>query len=470
MSLSSGSSPLGSLLNNPQLLQALYPSLNLTGLSQLQQEEETALEQPLQTLSTEISNFTQTSQAWSAIQSDVNALASDATTLSQASTWAAPAASVSTTGVVGATASSTATAGAYNVDVTTAGAYDQWLGSSQTSATNALNLQGSFSINGTSISVASTDSLNSIAAKINAVDAGATATVMSGTNNGVTSYYLAVDSTQYEALNISDPSGIFEGSTGLGMTEQPNTGKSWAYTVNGVQTTSTTGTDSTTVPGLTLNLQGPGSTTITVTTSTSQAQSAINQFVGDYNALQAEINKDTGKGAILQGDPTAEGIMQQINSALLSSNSSAPVGYQSVSDAGITLNLQSDNTTKLAFSSSTFQTAATANAQALQAIFTGSGGVATQLGTILNNYGDTSTGIIAGIQTDIQSQISDLTNEQTQEQSLITIQQNALQDQFNQEMQALMAVTTQKNQLSGLLTAMLNGGSSSGSSSSSSGG
>ncbi len=473
MSVSSGASPLGSLLNNPQLLQALYPGLNLTGLSQLQQEEETALEQPLQTMSTEISNFTQTSQAWSSIQSDVNALASDATTLSQASTWAAPTASVFPTGVVAATASSSATAGTYNVDVTTAGAYDQWLGSSQTSATNTLGLQGSFSINGTSISVSSSDSLTSIAAKINAADAGATATVMSGTYNGVTSYYLAVDSTQYGALNISDPNGVFEGtgSSGLGMAEKV-TGSPWIYTVNNVTTSSTTGTDSTTVPGLTLNLQGAGSTTITVTTSTSQAQSAINQFVGDYNALQAEINKDTGKGAILQGDPTAEGIMQQINSVLLSSNSSAPVGYQSVSDAGITLNLQSDNTTKLAFSSSTFGTAATANAQALQAIFTGSGGVATQLGTILNNYGDTSTGIIAGIQTDIQSQISDLTNEQTQEQSLITIQQNALQDQFNQEMQALMAVTTQKNQLSGLLTSMLNGGSSgsSGSGSSSSGG
>lgn len=471
--MSTGPSPLGSLLNNPQLLQALYPGLNLTGLSQLQQEEETALEQPLQTLSTDISNFTQTSQAWSAIQSDINALASDATTLSQTSTWAAPTASVSPSGVLSAAASSTATAGTYNVDVTTAGAYDQWLGSSQTSATNALNLQGSFSINGTSVSVTSSDSLNSIAAKINAADAGATATVMTSTYNGATSYYLAVDSTQYAALNISDPNGVFEGtgSSGLGMAEKV-TGSPWIYTVNNVMTSSTTGTDSTTVPGLTLNLQGSGSATITVTTSTSQAQSTLSQFVSDYNALQADINKATGKGAILQGDPTAEGIMQQINSALMASSSSAPAGYQSVADAGVTLDLQADKTTQLSFSSSTFQTAATANTQALESIFTGSGGVATQVKTILNNFGDTSTGTIAGIQTNIQQQISELTNEQSQEQSLITVQQNALQDQFNQEMQALIAVTSQKDQLSGLLTSILNNGnsSSSGSGSSSSGG
>ena len=470
--MSSGASPLGSLLNNPQLLQALYPGLNLTGLSQLQQEEETALEQPTQNLTSEVSNLTQVSQTWSGIQADVNALATDATTLSTASTWAAPSATVSPTGVVDASASSTASAGTYNVDVTTQGAYDQWLGQSESSSSGALNLQGSFSIDGTAISVATTDSLSAIADKINAADVGATATVMSGTYNGTTSYYLALDSTAYNALTISDPSSIFKGtgSSGLGMAEQAGTGTPWVYTVNGVQTSSTTGTDSATVPGLTLNLQGAGSTTVTVSTSTSQAQSALNQFASDYNALQSAIDKATGKGDILEGDPTAEGIMQQINSVLLSLNSSAPIGYQSAADAGLTVNLQSDNTTQLAFSASTFTAAATSNAQALQAIFTGSGGVATQLKTVLSNLGDTSTGIIASVQTNLQSQISDLTNEETQQQSLITVQQNSLQDQFNQEMQALIAVTSQKDQLSGLLTSMLNNGSSSSSSSSSSGG
>lgn len=470
--MSSGASPLGSLLNNPQLLQALYPGLNLTGLSQLQQEEETALEQPIQNLTNDISNFTQVSQTWSGIQADVNALANDASALSTATTWSSPATSVSPTGVVGASASSTASAGTYNIDVTTQGAYDQWLGQSEASSSSALNLQGTFTINGASINVTSTDSLTSIAAKINAASAGATATVMTGTNSGVTSYYLALDSTQYEALSIGDPSNILKGtgSSGLGMVEQPNTGKSWAYTVNGVQTSSTSGTDSATVPGLTLNLQGAGTTTVTVTTSTNQAQSVLNQFVSDYNALQTAINKATGKGAILQGDPTADSIMQQINSALLATTASAPVGYQSITDAGITINLQSDNTTQLKLSASTFQSAAAANPQALQAIFAGSGGVATRLKSVLNSLGDTSTGIIAGVQTNIQSQISDLTNEETQQQSLITVQQNALQDQFNQEMQALIAVTSQKDQLSGLLTAMLNNGSSSSSSSSGSSG
>lgn len=469
--MSSGSSPLGSLANNPQLLQALYPNLNLTGFAQLAQQQSVALEQPIQNLTTQISQFTSVSQAWSSIQSAVNALAQDAKNLSTASTWAAPQASVSTTGIVQATAAAGVNAGTYNVNVTQQGAYDQWLGQSESSATNALNLSGTFSINGTSIQVTSSDSMNSIAQKINQAGAGATATVLSGTSGGTTSYYLSLDSTNFSALSISDPANVLKGtgSSGLGLTNK-QAGQAWAYTVNTVPTTSTSGTDSTTVPGLTLNLQGAGTASVTVTTSTSSAQSALSQFVNDYNALQSTIGQATGKGAILQGDPTAEGIMQQVNSVLLALNSSAPTGYQSVSDAGVTLNLQSNNSTQLAFSQSTFQTAATANAQALQNIFSGTGGVASQLSTVLQNLGNSSTGIIAGIQTNIQSQIQNLTSEQTQEQSLITVQQTALQAQFNAEMQALISVTSQKSSLSSLLNSMLGGGQSGSSSGSTTGG
>lgn len=125
------------------------------------------------------------------------------------------------------------------------------------------------------------------------------------------------------------------------------------------------------------------------------------------------------------------------------------------------MNLQSNNTTQLAFSSSTFLTAATANGQALQDIFTGTGGIASQLSSVLQNLGDVSTGIIAGIQTNITGQIQNLTADQTQAQNLITIQQNVLQAQFNSEMQALISVTSQATSLSGLLNALQNSGSSS---------
>lgn len=326
--MSSGTSPLGNLLNNPQLLQALYPNLNLTGFAQLEQQQSLALEMPVQNLSTQISHFNQASQTWSSIQASVNAVQQDAATLSTASTWSAPQASASGTGIVQATAGTGVNAGTYTVNVTQSGAYDQWLGQSEASATNALNLSGTFSINGISINVSATDSLDQVAQAINQAGPGVTATVMSGTSGGTTSYYLSLGSTTFSSPTVSDPQGILTGtgSSGLGLVHS-QTGQPWAYDVNGVSTTSTTGTDSTTVPGLTLALQGAGTSTVTVTTSTSAAQSALNQFVNDYNALQSAISQATGKGAILQGDPTAEGIMQQVNSVLLALNTNAPVGY-----------------------------------------------------------------------------------------------------------------------------------------------
>lgn len=469
-----GSNPLGpsgNLVNNPGLLQALYPGLDLTAFAQMQQQQTAALELPLQNLTAQVSQLNSVSQAWSSIQSQVTNLLNDITTLSKSSTWSTASASTSSQTVVTAQASPSAAAGSYAVDVTQAGQYDQWLSQQESSDTSALSLSGSFTINGQSVSVSSSDSLQSIAQKINALGVGATATVMSGTNGSTTSYYLAIDSTGYEKLALTDPNGILfgTGSAGLGATET-QTGKPWLYTVNGVSTQSTTGQDSTAVPGLTLTLAGAGTATVTVTSTTATAQSTLQQVASDYNALESTISQVTGKGQILQGDPTASSIMQSIDSALLGTNSANPIGFQSASDAGLTLSLQKDFTTNLSFSQSTFQTASNKNAQALQSIFTGGSGIASQLQSLLQNLGGATSGTIAGIQTNIQTQISALTNQETQEQSLITLQQNALQAQFSQEMNALIAVSQQKNSISSLLSSLMNGGSSGSSSGSTTGG
>jgi len=474
MSIGPVSSGQGSLLSNPGLLQALYPNIDLTAFSQLEQQQELALEQPLQALSSQISTLNQISSTWSSIQAAVNQLQSDASNLSQASTWSSSQASTSDSSVVSAQASSGALAGTYTVDVTTVGQNDQWLSQSQSSATSALGLSGSFTIDGTSVQVGASDSLDTIASAINSAAAGATAQVLTSQSGGTTSYYLEVSSTKDSALTISDPAGIFSGtgSSGLGMTETQK-GQAWQYSVNGVSTSSTTGTDSTTVPNLTLTLSGVGTATVSVTGSTATAQSDLTKFTSDYNALVAQINQATGKGAILEGDPTAEGIVGQINQILLNSSSSLPSGYQSPTDVGMTLALQPDKTAKLEFSTTAFAQAVAANPAAVENIFTGSSGVMGQLSTLLQNLGNSGTGIIASTLTGIQTQVQDLTTQQSSEQDLITMQQNAMQAQFQQEMQALIAVSVQEQSISGLfsqLTGQNQSGGASGSSSSAAGG
>lgn len=471
MSSSNPLGPSGNLVNNPGLLQALYPNIDVTAFAQMQQQQTVALELPVQNISNQITQLNSVSSAWSSIQSAVSALQSDAQTLSVASNWATPTATTSSQSVVTVQASPGASSGSYAVNVTQAGQYDQWLGQQQSSETAALNLSGSFTIGGQSVSVVSTDSLQSIAQKINAADAGASATVLSSSNGTTTSYYLALDSTGYQKLSITDPNGILfgTGSSGVGLTEQ-QTGQPWLYSVNGVSTQSTTGTDSTTVPGLTFTLAGAGTSTVNVTSSTSGIQTTLNQFTSDYNSLEATLNQATGKGGILEGDPNATGIMQSVNNVLLGTNSSNPFGFQSASNAGLTLKLQPDFSTQLSFSASTFQAAANQNSSALQSIFTGTNGIGTQLQSVLNNLAAATTGTIANIQTSISSQVSDLTNQETQQQGLITLQQNALQAQFNQEMNALIAVSQQKSSIGSLLSGMLGGGSSGSGSGTTSGG
>lgn len=463
-------SPQGSLMNNPGLLQALYPGIDLKALAQLQQEEQLALEAPVQALSSQISQLQKVSSMWQSIQAAVNTLQADAQNVASAAAWASPSASTSLNTVVTATAGTGAQAGSYTVNVTTAGTYDQWLGQAESSSSAALGLSGTFTVNGTSIAVSSSDSLAAIAQKITGANAGASAQVLTSTSGGTTSYHLALTSSNYSELTLTDPNGILfgTGASGLGMTESQK-GQAWAYTVNGVATTSSSGQDATTVPGLTLTLAGAGSATVTVTTSSAQAQQGLAQFTSDYNALQAVLAKATGKGDILQGDPTAEGIMQQVNQILLSDNPGAPVGYQSAADAGLTLNLQSDNSTQLAFNTATFA-AAQSHPQSLQAIFTGSSGIMTRLSTLLQNLGQAGTGIIPGVMTGIQTQITDLTSRESQVQDLVNLQQAALQDQFNQEMRALMAVSAQKSSLTNLFNSLFFSSSSGSSTTSPTGG
>jgi flagellar hook-associated protein 2 len=225
---------------------------------------------------------------------------------------------------------------------------------------------------------------------------------------------------------------------------------------------------------VTLNLVNTGSTpaTITVSTSSSGASSALSQLVSDYNSLQSTIAQYTAKGAVLAGDATAEGIMSQINRALFTYDTSLPVGYQSIADAGVTLTLNSDKTTTLNFSASTFSSAYASNPAALQNLFTGAtgtGGIAGNLSTQLKSLSAPSTGVIATILQGYQNEIQSLNQSEQAQQSLIQLQQSALANQFNQEINTLISLLGQQSTVNSLINAVTGQSSSSSSSSSSKG-
>ncbi len=469
-----GGTNLSSFLNNPQMLSALYPNLNLSAFANLYQAESAALEQPVQNLSSQVSTLTQQSSAWSQLQQSVQQVVTDVSTLNSASSWQTPSVTSSNQTGVGAavTSGGKPVSGTYSIVMSsTAAAYDVYTGKQQSSATSALGLSGSFSLNGQTINVSSTDSLNTIAQSINNANAGVSATVLSSTTSGTTSYYLSVTSTKYTTISVSDPSAIFTGASGLGATEQNLSGATpWSFTVNGIATTSNTNTDSTTIPGVTLTLsQASATATVSVTNTDSQANTAIQSLVTDYNNLQSAVSSLTGQGQPLAGNVTAENIMNQINSYLLQTQSSQPVGYQNLSSLGLTLSYdKTTNTAQLNFNSATFSTQYNANPGATQDLFTQSGGPVASLSSYLNNL-TSATGQIQAVQTGISTEIQSLTqNEQTQ-QGLVQMQQTALANLFNQEIQSLLAVQQQQSSISALINQMGGQGSSSSGSTSSGG-
>lgn len=464
----SGPNSLNGALNNPGLLAALYPNLNLPSLAQLYQSEQAAMEAPLQQMTAQLQAITAQSSAWQAIGAQVTTLAQDFNNLSLATTWQSPAAASSSPTVLTATAGSSAAPGTYVVNVSQVGQPEIVVGQTvESSATAQLNLSAqTVTINSQQIGITATDSLNSIAQKINAANAGVSAAVID--SNG--SYQLSLTSTQDQAITGSgtDLFGTTSQGLALNLSSPFQAAKPWNYQINGVSESSTTSTDSQSIPGVTLSLVGLGSSTVTVTSSDSGVTSALSSIAKDYNALESAIGKYTAKGAPLAGDPTAEGLLGQVNQLLFSYNTSLPVGYQSVTDAGLSLTLNPDKTTTLTFNSTAFQSAYTANPGAIQELLaggaSGGGGIGSQLHALLNTIGQPGGGIIANLLNGFQQQIQSVKTAEQNEQALITMQQSALASRFNQEMNMLIGLMGQKSMLDGLLN-QLGGSGSQGSSS-----
>ncbi|MFN5201974.1 MAG: flagellar filament capping protein FliD [Gemmatimonas sp.] len=102
--------------------------------------------------------------------------------------------------LLSATPTTNATAGRYRVEVLQLADTAKWSGRSFSDVTAARNLTGSFSINGTAISVAATDSLEGIRTKSNEANAGVTATIV---NEGGTAGRLVLTANSAGATNVT---------------------------------------------------------------------------------------------------------------------------------------------------------------------------------------------------------------------------------------------------------------------------
>lgn len=181
------------------------------------------------------------SQLKSQVQSITTALAG----LSTAGNFNPSAATSSDTSALTVTPSGTAATGQYTVKINQLAQNHKVASAAQSSATDALNMSGTFVVNGKSVQVNTSDSLTSVAAKVNALGNGVVASVLDGGSGAAYITFSSSVSGAKGGVQLADATGTFLGSIGvlsgaatLRESPAPSTGLSYGFS----DSTSTIGT------------------------------------------------------------------------------------------------------------------------------------------------------------------------------------------------------------------------------------
>jgi flagellar hook-associated protein 2 len=302
-----------------------------------------------------------------------------------------------------ATASTLATAASYQVEVTTL-AQQQKLGSAlQPGATVPAGVAGSFTLNGTTVSVVASDSLANIRDKINAVNSGTAASGVAAsiitTGTGQVRLVLTSAKAGSAGMTLAETSGtplqalgFLTGAAAIDPAAVLVAGQNADFSVDGVPFSTSSNVVSTAIEGVTLTLTStePGaSTTVTVSRSASDAQAAMQAVVDGYNAVVDFIKQQLTAPASGAAAPPLLGdsLMRQSKAALpqslLSSIAGASADLSTAAMAGLSLGQDG----RLSLNSTKFNAAFTDRLFDLQKLFQQGG---TSTGPSTSYLGSTS--------------------------------------------------------------------------------
>lgn len=339
---------------------------------------------PLQKLDVAAGTMRSQLSAFGQIQSLTSSLRDAAAPLFAADSFALTNATTTDPTVLGAGSTARAVPGSYSVSVsalastqTLVSAANQFTAATDVVGTGSLTIRlGTWATNQTAftpktgsadvtVSIGAEDNtLAKIRDKINAANAGVTATIVTdttgsrlaiqstatGADNGFRITAVDDDTTNANATGLSRLAFNPPGATaGLALT---TSAQNTQATVNGiaVNTSGTVLTD--VVEGLTLNLNKVTTTPVTVSVSrnTDALKTMVTSFVASYNALSGLLGEATKydaenkRGALLQGDRTALGLQGQLRS-LLAGNGPASTTFPTLSSIG--LEFQKDGSLKV---------------------------------------------------------------------------------------------------------------------------
>ena len=340
--------------------------------------------QPLQKLDTAATTMKAQLSAFGQLQSLVSAVRDAAAPLYAADSFALTTATTTDPTALGVGSTAKAVPGSYSVSVsqlastqTVVSAGGQFSTAADAVGTGTLTIrlgtwsagQAAFTPKTGSADVsvvigAGDNTLAKIRDKINAANAGVTATIVTdangarlaiqstatGADNGFRILAADDDGNPTDAAGLSrlafDPPG---GTAGLAITTPA---QNTVASVNGISVTSTGSTLSDVIEGLTLTLNKTTTAPVTVTVNrnTDALKAMVTSFVTAYNALNGfldgatKYDAESKKGALLQGDRTALGLQGQLR-AVLTGNGAASSTFPTLSSIG--LEFQKDGSLKV---------------------------------------------------------------------------------------------------------------------------
>lgn len=273
---------------------------------------------PLTQLQSREAGVTSAQNTISTLTAKYATLRAAALALSTSTGFASYKSSSSATNVV-ATTTGVANPGTTDVVVGQLAKEQRTFSNTQSSSTAAMSMSGSLSIqvgSGTAanVSVDATDSLTDVAAKINQSGARVNASVMfDGTN-----YRL-----QVRGLDTGAANAVTFGETGtsLGLSTPANTyqaAQNANLTVDGVAITRSTNQIAGVIPGVTLAITAPGSSTVSVTNDSDGLGTKVKALVDAYNDVVNTSHFATGYGGVktsnaeLMGDWTLRSALDRL--------------------------------------------------------------------------------------------------------------------------------------------------------------
>jgi flagellar hook-associated protein 2 len=268
---------------------------------------------------------------------------------------------------------------------------------------------GSFTVGGNTVNFSwDTDTLDSLAAKINLASGGVTASVKTETKDGSTKSYLELSGTGLAGLLVD--SGAALESLGVlqkGYVNPITQAQDAEFTVDGIAVKSATNTVTGVVQGVTINLKDadattPKTTTISVERDTSKVLETVKAFVSGYNGLDqyvrdnSKFDTETFQSGPLFGDALARQVMDRVSDMVFTRRTSVANGeYADLTQLGFSRGTDG----KLTLDESKFNAALATNPQAVINLFTDIGTTSTNELTFI--IGSNKTGDLGGVPVEI---------------------------------------------------------------------